>query len=200
MTLSNRYLLAATVILSSLVSVSCTRNGWSAAWGKQISEMPPGSEDRNASENVPDPVSAEDKDFAMKAAQGGLAEIELGTLAQKRGSTQQIRDFGKMLVDNHTALDNELNQLAAKHGLELPTEPGTADRQSHALLSKLSGSRFDREFVKDFIEGHHDDLAEFRKEAARGSNPALKAFAADTLATLHEHHVIAENIGAVPRK
>ncbi len=145
-------------------------------------------------------MSAEDKDFAMKAAQGGLAEVELGLLAQKRGSTQEVKDFGQMLVDNHTLLNKELQQLAAKHGLELPAEPGTADRQSHAALSKLSGPRFDREFVKDFTEGHHDDLAVFRKEAAHGTNPALKEFAAGSVATLQEHHAIAESIVANPGK
>jgi putative membrane protein len=145
-------------------------------------------------------VSLEDKEFAMKAAEGGLAEVELGTLAQTRGSSQSVKDFAKHLVDEHTKLDNELKALAAKHGIELPTDAGTAHRQGVLALSKLSGARFDREFIKDFCEGHHDDIAAFRKEVAHGLNPALKEFASSSLATLQEHHAIADSMSANPEK
>jgi putative membrane protein len=193
-------LLLGAVILTSLASVSCSSNGhWSAAWGKQTSETPP-NEERNAADNVPEPVSFADREFAVKAAQGGMAEVELGALAQKRGSSEEVKAFGKQLVDNHTMLDNELRAIAAKHGIELPPEAGTSERQAIARLSKLSGARFDHEFIQDFAEGHHDDIVAFRKEAAHGTNPALKEFASESLATLQAHHTACEKMAATPGK
>ena len=201
MKLYTQGLLLGAVILTTFAGVSCSSNGhWSSAWTKQISETPSGYEERNAADNVPEPVSAADKEFAVKAAQGGMAEVELGALAQKHGSSEQVKAFGKQLVDNHTMLDNELRAIAAKHGIELPADPGTSERQAIVRLSKLSGARFDREFIQDFAEGHHDDIVAFRKEAAHGTNPALKEFASESLATLQAHHTACENMAAIPGK
>ena len=37
--------------------------------------------------------STADRTFMMKAAQGGMAEVELGTLAKNNASSQAVKDF-----------------------------------------------------------------------------------------------------------
>src|SRR3954470_14226431 len=62
-----------------------------------------------------------DHTFAMKAAEGGMAEVELGNLAKEHGSNSAVKDFGQRMVDDHTKANNELKDLAGKENITLPT-------------------------------------------------------------------------------
>ena len=137
-------------------------------------------------------LSAADQDFANKAAQGGMAEVELGKLARDRGATTHVKDYGKMLVDDHTRMNNELKDVASKENITLPTSVSSEQRQTIDRFAKLSGHQFDREFLKDSVKDHRDDIKEFEKEASNGQDPALKSFASNSLPALKKHLSMAE--------
>jgi Predicted outer membrane protein len=137
-------------------------------------------------------VSAADQEFAKKAAQGGMAEVELGRLAQRQGTSAHVKDFGKMLVEDHTKANNDLKDVAAKENITLPTDVSSEQRQNIDRLSKYSGAKFDREFLKDSVTDHREDISEFEKEANNGHDQALKSFASDKLPTLRKHLQMAE--------
>jgi putative membrane protein len=115
----------------SLTYVGCTKPSSTAS----ESADRPGYADRSTST-----VSADDKDFAIKAAQGGMAEVELGKLAQERGAIAHVKDYGKMLVDDHTRLNNDLKDIAAKENITLPTAVNPGQRRNIDRFAKLSGS------------------------------------------------------------
>jgi putative membrane protein len=89
-----------------------------------------------------------DTAFLNEAIQINLAEISVGDLAQKNGGSDDVKSFGKMLVDDHTASNTKATSLAQSNGVTPPTEPKAADKQKHDELAKLSGAEFDREFAK----------------------------------------------------
>jgi len=155
----------------------------------------PGAADRNAADRSTTVVSTSDRDFASKAAQGGMAEVELGNLAQQRGSNAQIKDFGKKLVEDHTKLNTDLKDIAAKLNLSLPMDVSREQRKTIDKFSKLSGAEFDREFWKDSVGDHRADIDEFRKESDRGENQDLRSFASNSIPTLEDHLRLAENKG-----
>ena len=138
--------------------------------------------------------SSMDKDFASKAAQGGLAEVEMGKLARRLGATQQVRDFGDKLVSDHTALNNQLKDIAARENLSLPADVSSSQRSTIDKLAKLSGLRFDSEFKKVAVDDHKDDIKEFQKEADSGTDLALKDFASSAGPKLQDHLSSAEAI------
>src|SRR6185312_15767308 len=43
-----------------------------------------------------------DKTFVMKAAQGGMAEVELGQVATQNAKSDEVKQFGQRMVDDHT--------------------------------------------------------------------------------------------------
>src|SRR3954464_3912536 len=49
-----------------------------------------------------------DTKFAVNAADGGLMEVELGKLALANASSQQVKDFGQQMVNDHSAGNDEL--------------------------------------------------------------------------------------------
>ena len=84
-------------------------------------------------------LGSADNSWVMKVANGGLAEVELGRLAQTQGSSEEVKAFGKRMVDDHSKANDELSQIASRKGITLPTSldakapghtrpPGEAER------------------------------------------------------------------------
>lgn len=139
-------------------------------------------------------VSRADRSFVEKAAQGGMAEVELGKLAQQKASNEQVRQFGAQLVSDHSRANDELRQVAMDRGIKLPSDMGRKHHSAMQRMSKLSGAKFDREFMSHMVDDHKQDIAEFRKEADSGSDSQLKAFANKTLPTLEQHLRVARDV------
>ncbi len=139
-------------------------------------------------------VSAADRHFMEKAAQGGMAEVELGQLAQQNGGNQQVKDFGKRMVDDHTKANDQLKQLASQKGVGLPTSLDAKDQATKNKLSKLQGDAFDKAYMRDMVMDHKKDVAEFKQESMSAHDPDLKSWAGETLPTLESHLQEAEKI------
>ncbi len=133
------------------------------------------------------PPSGSDSHFAMKAAQGGMAEVKMGQLAQSKGNSEGVKAFGKMMVDDHTKANEQLQQVASKENVTLPSEVDHADQMNYQRLSQLSGPDFDKMYIQLMVKDHQTDVAEFQKEAKDGKDEGIKNFAAQTLPTLQEH-------------
>ena len=144
--------------------------------------------------------STADNTFATKAAQGGMAEVELGNLATQKATNDKVKKFGQRMVDDHTKANDELKSIASRKGITLPAEVDSKDRSTKDRLAGLSGAEFDRAYMKDMVSDHKADIAEFQKEADHGTDPDLKAFAAKTLPTLQEHLRLAEDAETAARK
>ena len=154
-----------------------------AAAGAALALAVPAAAQRGMHGSVP----AADKQFMTKAAQGGLGEVALGQLAQSHGSSAGAKQFGQQMVKDHTKANAQLKQVAARQGVILPAAPGPEEQAVKARLSGLSGTAFDKAYISDMVEDHEKDVADFKKEAATGKDPAVKAFAAKTLPTLQMH-------------
>ena len=128
-----------------------------------------------------------DARFAKAAAQGGMAEIQLGKLASERGSNEVVKAFGERMVVQHGAAGDQLKAAAQKDNLTLPANVAPKYQQTVSRLSKLSGSAFDRAYAQDMVEDHEKDLADFQREANNGKNEDMKAFALQTIPMIQEH-------------
>jgi putative membrane protein len=144
-------------------------------------------------------VAPSDRHFMDKAAQGGMAEVELGQLAQQNGESQQVKDFGKRMVDDHSKANEELKTLAGQKGVTLPTTLNKQDEATKTRLSSLHGAAFDRAYMSDMVKDHKKDVAEFKVETTSARDPQLKEWATKTLPTLQEHLKLAEQIAPQPK-
>ena len=132
-------------------------------------------------------VNSADTRFMNKAAQGGMAEVKLGQLAIDKGSNQAVKDFGQRMVTDHTNADNQLQGIASKDGVTLPSGLDAKDQATYDRLSKMSGTEFDRAYMRDMVKDHQMDVNEFRREGQTAKNRDVKSFAQKTLPTLEEH-------------
>ena len=129
----------------------------------------------------------DDAKFAKEAAVGGMTEVQLGKLAQEKGSLDSVKQFGQKMVDDHTKANEELKQISSKNGMQIPDALDSKHQARVDKLSKLSGPEFDKAYLKDQLKDHQEDVKQFKTEAQGGSNPAVKGFAAKTLPILQEH-------------
>jgi putative membrane protein len=133
-----------------------------------------------------------DTTFLTDAIQINLVEISVGDLAQKNGGSDDVKSFGKMLVDDHTASNTKATSLAQANGVTSPTEPKPEDKKKHDELAKLSGAEFDREFAKAMVKGHEEAISKF--EAASKGDDDIAKFAQETLPTLQKHLKTAQSL------
>jgi putative membrane protein len=133
------------------------------------------------------PVFAADETFVTKAAQGGMAEVELGKMAAEKASADAVKQFGQRMVTDHGKANDELKTLAQNKKITLPTDIGAEHKALRDRLMKLSGTAFDQAYMKAMVADHVKDVNEFRMESKSGKEPDIKAWAGKTLPTLEEH-------------
>jgi putative membrane protein len=138
-------------------------------------------------------VSSGDKKFVEKAAEGGMAEVQLGQLAAQRAQSDQVKQFAQRMVSDHTAANDKLKQVASQKGIALPTDLDSSSRREYDKLQKLSGSKFDREYMSHMVSDHKKDVKEFQSEAKSAKDADIKSFASTTLPTLEEHLKLAQS-------
>jgi len=125
--------------------------------------------------------------FLTEAAQGGMAEVELGKLASQKSQNAEVKKFGQMMVTDHSAANTELKALAAKKNVTIPADMGSTHKSTMDSMSKLTGAEFDKEYVDHMVDDHEEDVSKFQKQADNSSDPDVKAFAMKTLPTLKKH-------------
>ena len=146
-------------------------------------------------------VPAADKTFMMKAAEGGLAEVQFGQLAADKASSSEVKDFGKQMADDHGKANDQLKAIAAQKGVTLPTDLNAKDKAEKDRLSKLSGADFDRAYMQAMVRDHMKDVGEFKRESSAAKDNDVKNFASQTLPTLQSHldkaKSVAGSVGAM---
>lgn len=145
-------------------------------------------------------LSRADKAFVRKAAQGGLAEVQLGQLAQQQGSSDQVKQFGERMVSDHQSANEKLQTIAQSSNIELPTTLSKHDQKELTRLQSLHGAAFDKAYAKDMRADHRKDIHEFEREAKHGEDSQLKQFADSTLPTLKDHLAMAEKLPTSSRE
>lgn len=132
-------------------------------------------------------LSAAEQSFVMDAAQGGMAEVELGKLAEQRGSSAQVRDFGRMMVQQHTQANSELMAIAQRMGISPPTSLSPAAQAAQMRLQGAQGQDFDRQYVEQQAAAHLEQRTIFQFAANNAQNSELRSFAQKTLPVIERH-------------
>lgn len=165
--------------------------GTSATGGQSAPVSQPGTGTRNTPAKK---LDRKDRKFIDDAAEGGMTEVQMGQLAQSKATDPNVKSFAGMLVDQHTAANNELTKIANAKGVELPAAPKHSHRRDIEKMGKKSGSEFDRDYVRYEIKDHEKDIKKFEKAARDLKDPDVKAWAGKTLPTLREHLAAAQKL------
>ena len=135
-----------------------------------------------------------DSTFVMKAAIGGMEEVALGNVATQNASDPRVKNFGQMMVTDHSKANDELKSYASSRGITLPSDL-PADKQKHVdAMKKMTGKSFDEHYIGMMVSDHKEDISEFEKASKDANDADLKNWATKTLPTLKTHLDSAQSI------
>ena len=145
-------------------------------------------------------AATQDHQFMQRAAVSGLFELEAARLAAEKAQDEAVKRYAAMLVEQHTAANQELSTLAQSKGQTLPTTLPMGKRRELERMGRLSGAAFDSAFVQNVgIREHRQDIRQFREVSRRDGDPELKAWANKMLPTLEQHLSQAQALPAARR-
>lgn len=136
----------------------------------------------------------QDTEFAIAAATGGLLEVRLGELAAASASSQQVKDFARQMVTDHGKANDELKDLAARKNISIPAALDEKGKEKYDELAKKTGTEFDQAYADFMVDDHKEDIDAFQREADNGSDPDLKAWAAEKIPVLQHHLSMAKTM------
>jgi putative membrane protein len=142
-------------------------------------------------------LNAVDRQFATKAAQSDLFEIQTSQLAIQRSQNPQILSYARQMIQEHTNSTNKLKPIAARLNLALPNTLAAEDRPVVNQLSRLSGTQFDRAYMNGQTQGHAKTQALYQTQLQQGQNSQLKAFASEILPVVSMHLEMVRNMTAM---
>jgi putative membrane protein len=183
-----------------------------AAWAQPNPSDKTQTTDRTNDNNTNAPTNKSGTDKAQASSQEKLSdsdlqdmamihhvnqmEIGMGKVAQTRGSTQAVKDYGKMLVKDHQSADKDLMALAKKDHAKIPTFKPTDEadqkemkdeKQMAAHVKTLKGEAFDKAFLDMMVQGHEKVLAKVDTMASSAQNPELQTYLNDLKPALQKH-------------
>ncbi|AOM80016.1 DUF4142 domain-containing protein [Pedobacter steynii] len=179
----------ALIALSTVMTQSCSN-------APMDSKETADSMNRSKTDSIPgDSITAstqvvpgeEDSKFAVDAAEGGLAEVDLGKMAQQRAIDPSVKDFGSMMVSDHSKANEELKVLAKQKNIVLPAVLGEENQRILNALTEKKGKDFDKAYVKLMVNDHKKDIKLFEEAQEKVTDPDIKAFIIKTLPTLKAH-------------
>ena len=138
-------------------------------------------------------LSAADKRFVMKAAVGGMAEVQLAQLAQQKSQSDNVKQFAQKMIDDHTPNNEQLAKIASGKGVTAPTELDAMHQKEMTKLQALNGAKFDKMYLSGQAKDHLTMLKLFQTEAKSGHDADLKSFAEATIPTIQSHEDMAKS-------
>src|ERR1700751_4192975 len=125
-----------------------------------------------------------DTAFYRALAEGGMSEVDLGKLAEKKSEDSKVKDFAAMMVKDHSAANRELESLATSKQVPVPKTLDSSQMAVKSRLEGLSGESFDKSYIKSQLQAHEATIQLLEKEIASGHDPDAKAFAQSVLPTI----------------
>jgi putative membrane protein len=132
--------------------------------------------------------------FLKKAIQGNYAEIEMGKLAQQNGRSDNVKNFGQMLAEDHLAANQKAVDAAKSMGVTPPDGPNAKQKADYEMMSKMSGAQFDRGFATHMVADHRKDIAEYKKASKNAD--AAGEYAKAQIDVLQKHLATAKSLGS----
>ncbi len=138
-------------------------------------------------DRIDEKKSEKDAEFLVDAASINLEEIKLGELAQQKGTSNDVKDLGKMMVKAHSSAQTDLKGLAAKKSITIPSGITKEGQEAWDKLNDEEGADFNKEYCEMMVKGHKNAINRFEWAASNATDPDIRDWASSMLPALNEH-------------
>lgn len=136
----------------------------------------------------------DDTDFVVKAASGGMCEVEMGKIAETQAKTDGVKKLAQRIVKDHTKANEQLKTIAKGANIRLPESMNDRDQKMLDSFKNYKGQNFDQDYLTEMIQDHKQDIALFTQASKEAKDPGIRKFAAQTLPTLKTHLELAKKL------
>ena len=178
-TFLSKALLCAAVVTMSFGAVSCKEDKQEDP--KEVAED---QNDENLDQN--DDME-DDSQFLVDAAEVDMMEIELGNLAQQKGTHADVKALGKMMVDEHTKSSAQTKALAAKKNVTLPPALTEKGQDAYNDLNDKTGMDFDKKYADMMVDSHEKTINKMERASENANDEEIRMWAANMLPVLRKH-------------
>jgi putative membrane protein len=147
-------------------------------------------------EPAPHQTNNQDRLFAQLVAAGCLAEVELGKLATGSAKADAVRQFGDMMVREHSEANQKLTGFADADNIPLPTKLDAEHVVVRDRLQRLKDGAFDIAYIKAQIVDHQKTAQLLAWEISMGEDGDMQRLAASLLSIVLDHLRQAQEINA----
>lgn len=142
----------------------------------------------------------DDTEWAVKVADAGMLEVQLAKLALTNAGSSKVKEFAKMMADDHSKANEELKAAATQKNISLPATMSEKCQKKYDELAAKKGADFDKEYMDAMVDHHQESVDNFKKEAEDGKDADLKAWAGSKLPTLQQHLDMAKTTRDIVKK
>lgn len=150
---------------------------------------------RNGLANVND-QHAMDQQFLQSAAGANMAEVSEAKLAMDKSSNQDVKAFAQKMIDDHTAMQKDVEAAASQMNVTLPTAPPKSDQNQAKKLAGMDGPAFDKAYVADQVKDHKNVLSEMKHESSTTQNAQLRDLSSKGATEVQQHLQLAQDLQA----
>jgi len=131
--------------------------------------------------------------FLKEQLEVRIMDIQEGKLAMDRATTESLRRYGELVVEDHTKMQRDLKDLAIQKNVSIPFQLSDKKAKALSLLMEKHGTDFDKQFIQMMIINHKRDICRL-KSALKSKDPDIKAFAEVYLPVVQNHLEEAQGI------
>jgi putative membrane protein len=132
-------------------------------------------------------LSSADRSFLQEASAGGIAEVDVSTLAERQASSDSVKQFARRMIQDHSQANEQLQAIARQHQITLSQSGAAHHAGMKQRLQQLSGLDFDRTYIQHQVSDHQSALQLYQREASNGQNSELKSLASELQGTIAQH-------------
>ncbi|WP_165764607.1 DUF4142 domain-containing protein [Flavobacterium cyanobacteriorum] len=176
-----KMLMGAAVVILSAGMVSC-KNQNKQEDPKEVAEDQNEQKFEDTNE-----AKEDDSQYLVAAAEVDMKEIELGRLAQQKGTSADVKELGRMMVDEHTKSSGETKALAKKKNISLPAAPTEKVQESLKDLNDKTGRDFDKAYADMMVDGHEKTIEKMENASENAADEEIRMWAANMLPALRKH-------------
>jgi putative membrane protein len=131
-----------------------------------------------------------DSAFMQAAGSLGLLQVKLGKMAEEKGSSPSVKEFGKRMQADYAKVNEELAAAAKQAAFPRPVLLREHQKVVDRFRRTGRGS-FDKNYMAEMVKYHGDEVQLFQREAESGRIASLKQMASRMLPSMQQHQALA---------
>lgn len=130
-----------------------------------------------------------DAEFITDISKGNLCEIESSALAIKKAKSKDVIAFATMMVEHHTAMQNDVKIFASKKNISIPDTIAQNEISSFSALKDEVGNDFDKKYIDAMVDDHKKTIDKLEDVSKSDKyDQEVVSMAAQTLPKVRTHY------------